>query len=101
MLKNVVDRGRPQATMWRMRIACSITKATDTHSEYVTLIAIPVQQMLHERASVLRCTYISCPILVSSIIHRGLTSGLLPSGNTINTLRAFIFSALPATCRAL
>ena len=30
--------------------ACCITKATDTHSEYVTLIAFPLQQWLHERA---------------------------------------------------
>ena len=30
-----VERGRPQMTIWRMRIACWISKATDTHSEYV------------------------------------------------------------------
>jgi hypothetical protein len=34
----------------RMRFACRITKATDTHSEYVTLTAFPRQQWLHERA---------------------------------------------------
>ena len=34
--KNIVERGRPQMTIWRMRIACWIRKATDTHSEYVT-----------------------------------------------------------------
>jgi len=33
-----VDPDRPQLTIWRMRIRCWITKATDTHSEYVTLI---------------------------------------------------------------
>jgi hypothetical protein len=38
----------------RMRIACWITKATDTHSEYVTLIAFPRQQWLREIASLLR-----------------------------------------------
>jgi hypothetical protein len=36
----------------RMRFACWITKATDTYSEYVTLIAFPRQQWLSERASV-------------------------------------------------
>jgi hypothetical protein len=41
----------------RMRIACRITKATDTHSEYVIRIAFPWQQWLRERASVLRHTY--------------------------------------------
>ena len=34
----------------RMRFACWTTKATDTHSEYVTFIAFPQQQWLHERA---------------------------------------------------
>jgi len=29
---------------WRMRIACWINKATDAHSEYVTLIAFPLQE---------------------------------------------------------
>jgi len=32
MRKNTVDPGRPQMTMWRMRIACRITKATHTHT---------------------------------------------------------------------
>jgi len=31
-----------------------------THSGCVILIALPLQQWLHERASLLRCTYISC-----------------------------------------
>ena len=42
-----------------MRIACWIPKATNTHSQYVILIAFPLQQWLHERASVLR--YTGCP----------------------------------------
>ena len=36
--------GRPQITTWRMRIASWIPKATNTHSEYVILIAFPLQQ---------------------------------------------------------
>ena len=43
----------------RMRTECWITKATDTHSEYVILIAFPRQQWLRERASVLRL-YVYC-----------------------------------------
>jgi len=43
----------------RMRIACWMPKATDTHSEYVTIIAYPLQHWLHERASMLRYTYIA------------------------------------------
>jgi len=41
-------------TIWRMRIACWITKTTNTHSAYVILIAFRLQQRLHERVSVLR-----------------------------------------------
>jgi hypothetical protein len=44
----------------RMRFARLITEATDTHSEYVICIAFPLQQWLHERASVLRHRYIAC-----------------------------------------
>ena len=39
--KNFVERGRPQMAIWRMRIACWVPKATDTHSEYVILVAFP------------------------------------------------------------
>jgi len=45
--------------MMRMRIACWITKATDTHSEYAKLIALPQQQWLLERASIIRL-YVHC-----------------------------------------
>jgi len=34
----MVQQDRPQMTIWRMRIACSMTESADTHSEYVTLI---------------------------------------------------------------
>jgi len=46
----MVETSRPRMT-WRMRIACWIPKATDTHSEYVILVAFPLQQWLHENAS--------------------------------------------------
>ena len=51
MWKNMVERGRQQVTIRRMQIACWIPKATDTHSEYVILIAFPLQQWLQERVS--------------------------------------------------
>jgi hypothetical protein len=44
----------------RMPFAYSITKATETHTQYVILIAFPRQQWLRERASMLRYTYIAC-----------------------------------------
>ena len=50
MWKNIVERGRPQMTIWRMCIACWITKATNTNSEYAILIAFPQKKWLHELA---------------------------------------------------
>jgi len=32
MWKNIVQPGRPQKTIWHMRIACRIAKAANTHS---------------------------------------------------------------------
>ena len=58
----------PQMTTRRMLIACWITKATDTHSEYVIFIAPSRQQWLGERASVLRYTYIASLVLPSEIL---------------------------------
>jgi hypothetical protein len=51
----------------RMRFACRITKATDTHLEYVILIAFPRQQWLRERASMLRFTYIACRVWARTV----------------------------------
>ena len=62
--KNIVERGRPQMTIWRMRCACWTTKATNTHSEYVIFIAFLLQQWLHESASVL--LYSTLPALLFS-----------------------------------
>ena len=30
--ENMVEPDRPQMTIWRMRVACRITKATNTHN---------------------------------------------------------------------
>jgi hypothetical protein len=38
MWKNIAELGRPQMTIWRMCIACWISKATNIHSECVILI---------------------------------------------------------------
>ena len=47
-------------SIWRMLIACWVPKGTDTYSDYVRLIAFPLQQWLRERASVLHCRYMAC-----------------------------------------
>ena len=43
----------------RMRIACGMPKATNTHSGYGIVIAFPRQEWLRERASMLRL-YVHC-----------------------------------------
>jgi hypothetical protein len=40
-----------------MLFPCWVTEATETHTEYVIIIAFPLQQWFHECASVLRYTY--------------------------------------------
>jgi hypothetical protein len=47
-------------TIWRMRIACWIAKATNTHPQYVILTDFPPQQWSYELASVLLYTYLAC-----------------------------------------
>jgi hypothetical protein len=47
MWKNIAQPNRPQMT-WHMHTACWITKATNTHPEYVTIIAFTQQQWLYK-----------------------------------------------------
>jgi hypothetical protein len=59
-VKNVVEPDKPRKTIWRMRFACWITKATKTRPEYIILTAFPLQQWVHERAWMLRYTCNAC-----------------------------------------
>ena len=76
MWKNIVEPERPQTKIWRMRCACWLPKATNTHSEYVILTAFPLQQWLHESAWMLRCRFNIC--LVSKIILAHQAANLWP-----------------------
>ena len=82
MWKNNVGRGRAtyDNITQRMLFACWISKATGTHSGYVILIALVLQQWLRERAAVLylhclccinlwRLIWVSCD--VERILGRG------------------------------
>jgi hypothetical protein len=65
--ENVVNYGRArQATddniIQRMRLACWIPKATNTHSEFGILISFSLQQWLRELASLLRL-YVHCSLV--------------------------------------
>jgi hypothetical protein len=44
----------------RTHLACWLTKATNTHSQYIILTAFPLQQWFREGTSVLRNTSIAC-----------------------------------------
>jgi hypothetical protein len=52
--------------IWSMRIACWIPKITNTHSEYVIPFDLSLQQCLHERALILRYTYIAFHVKLRS-----------------------------------
>jgi len=96
MWKNIAETDRPQMKIWRARIVCWVPKAThthkhthththppthththtyiqiqtQTHSEYIIFILFPQQQCLHQRASMLRYTYIVCTVCVMTHICR-------------------------------
>jgi hypothetical protein len=58
MWENVVQPGREQVVIWRVRISCRLTKATQTHTHAHTLricniIALLLQKWLHKRFSML------------------------------------------------
>jgi len=41
---------------------CVLNKTTNTCTQYVIHIPFPLQQQLHQTASILRYTYIACPV---------------------------------------
>jgi hypothetical protein len=68
MWKNIWQPDRPQMTILRTRISCWTPKATNAHSECVTLIPFPLQERLHESSSLLRSCTLS--VLFKSEKHR-------------------------------
>jgi hypothetical protein len=67
-VEKYLRRGRPQITIWRMRIRRWITKATNTHTACTILTNCPVQQLLHDHTSMLRYTYISCLVTYYKVL---------------------------------
>jgi len=67
-VKNIVEPDRPRDNViGRILFASCITKATNTHSEYVKIIAFPMQQWFRERASILR-EIRKLPVLFCSLL---------------------------------
>jgi hypothetical protein len=65
--------------------ACWITKAKNTHAEYVILTAFPLKPRLHESSSMLPYTYIACLVnRCLSQINKKLTHTLLSATTNIN-----------------
>jgi len=77
MWKNIVQPDRAHTTIWHMSIASWITKATDTHSDYVILTVFLQQQWLHEGASLLGL-YVLNPFYIP------LTSLFYPYHSTVH-----------------
>ena len=75
--------------IWRMRLACWIPKATNTHSEYIILIVFPQQQWLHERASMLPCYTLPVLLLVRRRVYYTVGAVFL---NKSTSLLAFKWS---------
>ena len=65
--------GRRWLAIWCSRFACWIPKATNTHSKHLILIALPQQQWLRERASVLGYTF-SASLVPQQLRHRNMCS---------------------------
>jgi len=61
---NAVGQEKLQMTIWRMCVACWVPKVTNTYSEYVTLIALPLQEWLHKRY-----TYIACLVYFHNVVQ--------------------------------
>jgi hypothetical protein len=72
----------PQMTniKWRMRFPWCTTKATNTHLQYVIVIALPQQNSLRERASVLR--YMNIPFLANFYHSKDILFWLLRKVHT-------------------
>jgi len=88
-------------TIWCMRIACWIPESTNTYSQCVILIAFPLQKWLHERASILRYTYIVCVVYRVGFMVNDRSSDRIPPNLTkpkIKRLVIFCGIYIPSPC---
>jgi hypothetical protein len=63
MWKNIIDSSMLHMTIRLMRISRWLPKTKNIHLEYVILTAVPLKRWLHNRASLLRYTYIAFPVI--------------------------------------
>jgi hypothetical protein len=89
MQTNIVGPDRAQMTTWHMCTACWIPKATNTHSQYVVLLAFPWPQWLHECTSTLHYMYIVClvfPLYKDYICNTKQFSASRKQNHTVNSI---------------
>ena len=66
MWENIVQPDRPRMTIWRMRIACWIPKATHT---YCNTYCLSTTAKVARRVSMLPYTYIACLAISLFLLH--------------------------------
>jgi len=82
MRRYIVDPCRPQTKIRHICTSRHVPIATNTQSEYA--IAFPLQQLLHQRISMLRHAQIAC-LLYYSICPEYLSLQVMSRDNTVNT----------------
>ena len=93
---STIRQGTEHNINWQMRIECWLIKATDTYSQCVIIIALPRQQWLGERASIL-CSYLRflswyvtlCQVFISKVILQSVSS------HCSSSFRHFTFVLVP------
>jgi hypothetical protein len=97
MWKNILELARPHMTITRMLIACCITKAANTHLEYVIITDLPLQQWLHERVSMLRYTYTAYRVFPVSEVTLPATLQICRGLHILHLCSALLLSASDVT----
>jgi hypothetical protein len=76
-------------TILSMRIACWIPKDTNTDSELVIPVALPLQELKKNRASMLRFRYITCIVFFCRPVHVTSTVNKVAMGQVFLLLLRF------------
>ena len=87
----IVERVRPQMTIWRMRIACWIMKATNTHSEYVMLFCFSAATMV-ARTRLFITSYVlrlSCILFISEVTVFSFCNFIRPAVGQVSSCKTF------------
>ena len=99
--KNIVELDRSKMTIWRMRIARWILKATDPHSEYVILIPLPQQQWLYEHTLVLLYKYVAWLVRCFTLGQEAVQNVSMSVPGTSNFTKSVMKgSSLKVVCQA-